>query len=138
MGLLIYGVGPAIEVEDRALAHLQSVIITKLRRDESFSFTWGNDDPDVDGDQSRPTSPHGCVWISKSSALYFRYEQTPTRRLNALWLQEMAALAASNAGLRAIPEPSPSHSESQKDPRATSGGAPEPREGDRSDSGQVG
>jgi hypothetical protein len=35
MGKLIYGIAPAIEIEDRGLRHLQVAIMTKLRRDEN-------------------------------------------------------------------------------------------------------
>lgn len=41
MGTLFYGDNRfAIGIDDRSLAHLQLVILAKLRRDESFSFTW--------------------------------------------------------------------------------------------------
>ena len=41
MGKLIYGAPTwSVEFEDRALAHLRIVIIAKLRRSESFTFSW--------------------------------------------------------------------------------------------------
>jgi hypothetical protein len=40
MGKLIYNVNTSTEIDDRALAHLQIVIIGKLRRQESFAFSW--------------------------------------------------------------------------------------------------
>jgi hypothetical protein len=43
MGKLIYGIAPAIEIEDRGLRHLQLAIMTKLRRDERFTFSWGDE-----------------------------------------------------------------------------------------------
>lgn len=108
MGYMIYGVAPAIQVDDWGLAHLQAVIITKIRRNESFSFSW-DDEPDVGGDQSSAQpSQHGSVWISKSSSLYFNYDGPRTRPLNREWLEELSQAASSTAGLRLLPEPSTS------------------------------
>lgn len=105
MGHLIYGVAPAIRIDDWALEHLRVVIATKLRRDESFSFNW-DDEPDVDGDDARPEpGVHGAVWISRSSSLYFRFDAPLDRPLNRRWLAVLAESAGSSDGLRLIPEP---------------------------------
>lgn len=105
MGHMIYGVAPAIRIEDRALAHLRTVIVTKLRRNESFSFNW-DDEPDVDGDDAtRAPGLHGTVWISKSSSLYFSFDGDPDISLNRKWLELLAASANSAGGLRLLPEP---------------------------------
>ena len=40
MGQLIYGVAPAIQVDDWGLHHLEMVMLTRLRRGESFRFSW--------------------------------------------------------------------------------------------------
>jgi len=105
MGHLIYGVAPAIRIEDRALAHLRTVIVTKLRRNESFSFTWENE-PDVDGDDALPVPGlHGTVWISKSSSLYFSFDGDADIAINRKWLELLAASANSAGGLRLVPEP---------------------------------
>lgn len=105
MGQLIYGVAPAIAIDDWALEHLRFVIVTKLRRDESFSFNWENE-PDVDGDVSR-ASPgiFGTVWISKSSSLYFSFDKPRAHELNRNWLDALAQAANSSSGLRLVPEP---------------------------------
>lgn len=105
MGHLIYGVAPAIKIDDWALEHLRFVIITKLRRDESFSFNW-DDEPDVDGDETRERGGlHGAVWISRSSSLYFSFDRPIDRPLNRAWLAALSAAASSNEGLRVVPEP---------------------------------
>lgn len=105
MGHLIYGVAPAIAIDDWALEHLRFVIVTKLRRDESFSFNWENE-PDVDGDVTR-ASPgvYGTVWISKSSSLYFSFDKPRAHDLNRHWLDALARAANSSSGLRLVPEP---------------------------------
>lgn len=106
MGHLIYGIAPAIEIEDWALRHLQAVMMTKLRRDESFTFSWDNE-PDVDGDDTDELDEPGryeTVWVSKSIPLYFSYSHPRTRSLNKQWLTALAA-AANSTGLHLIPEP---------------------------------
>ncbi len=105
MGYLIYGVAPAIEIDDWGLQHLQAVIITKIRRDESFSFSW-DDEPDVAGDETSPgPGTHGTVWISKSSSLYFSFNGPRDRPLNKKWLAQLAHAAGGTTGLRLLPEP---------------------------------
>jgi len=105
MGSLIYGVAPAIEIEDRALRHVQAVIISKLRRDESFSFSWDNE-PDVEGDTAVARGgSHGTVWISKSSSLYFSYDDASRGPLNREWLDLLSRASNSVNGLRVLPEP---------------------------------
>ncbi len=105
MGHLIYGVAPAINIDDRMLHHLRAVIVTKLRRDESFSFTW-DDEPSVHGDDAvSGRGVHGTVWISKSTSLYFAFDGPHEGPLNPAWLRVLADSANGNAGLRPLPEP---------------------------------
>jgi hypothetical protein len=106
MGQLIYGTAPAIQIDDWGLQHLQAVMLTKLRRDESFSFSWDNE-PDVDGDASQPRrGHHGTVWISKSTPLYFNYDGPRDRPLNREWLAALAVAASSSTGnFRLLSEP---------------------------------
>lgn len=105
MGHLIYGVAPAIQIDDWGLLHLQAVILTKIRRNESFSFNW-DDEPRVGGDDaSVAPAQHGSVWISKSSSLYFSYEGPRDRPLNHAWIAALSQAASSNSGLRLVPEP---------------------------------
>jgi hypothetical protein len=105
MGHLIYGIAPAIQIDDWGLEHLRVVIVTKLRRDESFSFNWDNE-PNVHGDDAiAHPGLHGTVWISKSSSLYFSFDHERTKPLNRKWLTLLADSANSGAGLRLLPEP---------------------------------
>lgn len=109
MGHLIYGVAPAINIDDRALQHLRAVIVTKLRRDESFMFTWGSE-PDTHGDDALEGNEgqHGSVWISRASSLYFSFDAPPASDLNRRWLTVLNEAANSATGLRVIPEPASS------------------------------
>jgi len=105
MGSLIYGVAPAITIEDRVLRHLQAVIVQKLRRGESFSFNW--DDEHGVGKDEEKGAAHGSVWISPGSQLYFRFDG-PRKDvpLNRLWLEQLMQTTYSADGLSAVPEPS--------------------------------
>ena len=98
MGKFIYGI-PSIEVEmdDRVLAHLKTVITAKLRRDESFTFTWQEEG---EGD---PT--HSSVWLDPAIPLKFEIAGEQDPPLNREWLEELSRSANSNAGLKVVPEP---------------------------------
>lgn len=100
MGYLLYG-QPAeeIEIEDRALAHIKLVMIAKLRRNESFAFSFAHD---LDGETGRTT-----VWVHPALALRFRFDETQQPELNRAWLDRLVSAANSVDGLRLIPEPEP-------------------------------
>lgn len=77
MVTLIYGATEPVTMDDRALEHLQAVIVTKLRRPESFAFSCDRDtrvgeDPTGDGGR------HGWVWVSDASQLHSAYGGPPT------------------------------------------------------------
>jgi len=97
MGKFIYEGSLRIEVEDRALAHLQLVISNKLRRGESFHFSWRDDSSIGDGRTS--------VWVHPQSSLIYKYDGNRVPALNAAWLDALAYTANSNAGLYLVPEP---------------------------------
>jgi hypothetical protein len=100
MGCLLYGDhATSVEIDDRALAHLQIVIILKLRRGESFALSW-----------VEPTSAgsgRSTVWLHPSVTLQFRYAGNRSPSLNDQWLAQLSDLANSNGGLRCTPEPLP-------------------------------
>ncbi len=104
MGTFIYGVAPAVTVEDRTLRHIQAVMVAKLRRGESFAFSW-DEEPGVEGEESEKDGGQGAVWVSSSASLYFRYDEPQRGRLNQAWLEALMQAANTNNGLRAVPEP---------------------------------
>ncbi|BDZ47423.1 hypothetical protein [Naasia aerilata] len=110
MGYLIYGVAPAIEIEDRVLRHLQLVIIQKLRRNESFAFNW-DQEPQVGvgaghgGPIDLEEASHGSIWISQHSLLYFRYSGKRENHYNPTWLEAMMQATYRTEGLSVVPEP---------------------------------
>jgi hypothetical protein len=104
MGKMLYGDSEiVIEFDDRALAHLQIVIGSKLRRGESFFFSWKDDVAIGDGRSS--------IWLDQSIPLYFKYFGGKRPTINAAWIKDLADSANSGQGLVFSPEPGglPSH-----------------------------
>ena len=98
MGKFIYGTPSiSVDVEDRVLAHLKVVIIAKLRRGESFTFSWHK--------TAESGSGHSSVWLNPSVPLEFDFVGSKAPTLNKTWLEELVHLANSPAGLRITPEP---------------------------------
>lgn len=97
MGRLTYDSTTTIEFNDRLLAHLQLVIGTKLRRNESFFFSWADDAAIGDGRNS--------VWVHASMPLRFRYEGSRRPVINRSWVERLMDAANSTEGLRVLPEP---------------------------------
>jgi hypothetical protein len=100
MGTLKYGRFSEINFDDRLLAHLQIVIGAKLRRGESFYFSWVNAH---DADRGRTT-----IWLHPSMSLKYKYYVSQMPRINAAWIEELALSANSSAGLYVGDEPTPS------------------------------
>ena len=98
MGKILYG-DSGIEVifDDRAMAHLQLIIGAKLRRGESFFFSW-KDDPSVGDGRS-------SIWLSASIPLYFRYSGSKPVSINREWLEVLTLSANSTVGLQFTTEP---------------------------------
>ena len=95
MGMLVYNGRMTLHIDDRVLAHLQVVVINKLRRRESFTFTWD------DGAQE------AVCWVGPSIPLEFVYSGNRRPLLNREWLELMAMSANANSGLFVMPEPAP-------------------------------
>lgn len=98
MGRFNYDGVSSVDLDDRVLAHLQVVITQKLRRGESFLFTWRNDASLGDG--------RIAVWLHPQSTLVYSYSGSRHPTLNRTWLEQLTQAANSNAGLHTIPEPS--------------------------------
>ncbi len=98
MGKLIYGpLGTQFEIDDRALAHVQVTILSKLRRGESFAFTWK---PPADSGEGR-----SVIWFHPSHAVQFKFNGSKPLALNRAWIEELMTSANSVGGLQITPEP---------------------------------
>jgi hypothetical protein len=92
MGRLIYGArGMHIEVEDRLLAHLQAVVVSKVRRNEGFVLSWTEAPAQGSGRRS--------IWIHPYLELVFEYNGNKRPELDAKQADEMMARASTNTGL---------------------------------------
>lgn len=97
MGKFIFGTTLKIDIDDRVLAHLQTVILSKVRRGEAFSFTW-KDDLSTGGGRT-------TVYIHAHSAMAFKYQGSRHPTLNPAWLHDLSHHAQSRRGLYVCPEP---------------------------------
>ncbi len=98
MGKLIYGsAGSHFDCDDRTLAHLRFVMTLKLRRNESFSFTW---DHGVENGGGRST-----VWLHPAIELHFEFSGSKEPTLNRSWLELLSNTANGNRGLSVVLEP---------------------------------
>ncbi|MEN0023227.1 MAG: ATP-dependent DNA ligase [Microbacterium sp.] len=100
MGRLVYEHGMKVEIEDRALTHLQVVMTAKLRRGEPFAFTW-RDDQSTGGGRT-------TVWVHSQSDLVFRYHGSRQPIINRAWVDALANAANAPGGLYLVSEPAPS------------------------------
>ncbi|KQQ05945.1 MULTISPECIES: DUF7882 family protein [unclassified Rathayibacter] len=98
MGALLYGT-PATshDIDDRALAHLQIVMVNKFRRNEAFAF------------QLDASSAHGTgrqtIWLHPSIPLQFSFNGSRMPSINPEWVRALMDEANSGRGLRILPEP---------------------------------
>lgn len=84
-------------MSDRTLAHLRLVITAKLRRGESFTFSWRY--PVGLG------SGRGVVWLHPAIPLQFEFGSIREQRLNRRWLDQLTASSNSEEGLVMSAEP---------------------------------
>ena len=96
-GQLVYGAGgqTTLAFPARTLEHLKIVFATKLRRGESFLFSW-----DEDGNRH-------SLWLHPAIPLHFIIPVKQHGETNRHWLAELAQNAASNTGLHLTEEPAP-------------------------------
>ena len=98
MGYLTYdGHTAEIRIDDRTLAHLQIVIINKIRRQESFAFSWKEAASAGDG--------RSTVWIFPTVSLRFKFEGSRPPAINQTWVSRLSQTANSSTGLQVLPEP---------------------------------
>jgi len=98
MGTLRYGSSATdIDFDDRALHHLQIVIVAKLRRRESFIFSWVAD--------KNAGSGRTSIWLDPSSTLIFRFSGNRASTINRAWIDILMLSANSAGGLFFSAEP---------------------------------
>lgn len=93
MGKLTYGaIQREIVIDDKLLAHIEVVVLSRLRRNNAFALRWTEN---VEGgDDVRRT-----IWVHPNSDLYFEYETPEHGELDREVLDKLAKSADSNAGI---------------------------------------
>jgi len=91
MGVLHYGAGHRIDIDDDLLAHLKLVVVTKLRRNESFTLSWTHSG-------SQPTG-RSTIWLHPAIPLRFEFGSPAPAKLNPEVLEQMAHSTHSTGGL---------------------------------------
>lgn len=97
MGKFIYEGGPKIEIEDRALTHIQLVMTTKLRRGEPLPFSW-KEDASIGGGRT-------TVWVHAHSNIVFKFAGSRPPTINRQWVEALSYTANTPTGLYLVPEP---------------------------------
>lgn len=93
MGKLYYGADTqAIIIPDGLLSHIKVVAATKLRRNESFTFSWVH----------APGEPVGrsTLWLQPAIPMRFVFDSAEPEQLDPATLRNLAEQAASSAGMR--------------------------------------
>ncbi|PRI12629.1 hypothetical protein [Leucobacter massiliensis] len=93
MGTLHYDSSHRFQFDDRTLAHLRAVIVSKLGHQESLLFTWTSKDT------------QRSIWLHPTIPVQFEFDEGEVPPLNRAWLEELTATANAPAGLRLLPEP---------------------------------
>lgn len=92
MGKLIYGAFQRqIVIEDRLLAHVEAVVLSRLRRNNAFALRWREKSGNGNGRRT--------VWIHPSADLYFEYESAEPGEMDRDLLDRLAKAADSNQGI---------------------------------------
>jgi len=97
MGKFTYDGTVKVDFDDRLLAHLLLVIGAKIRRGESFHFSW-KDDPSIGDGRT-------VIWIHPHASISYKFYGSRQAAINRAWLDELTASANSPAGLHVVPEP---------------------------------
>lgn len=97
MGRLVYGPQErVIEFDDRTLAHVKTVIVAKLRRNEAFLLAWTVSTEHGSGRHS--------VWIHPAIPLQFQFSGGRLPSINRTWMQQLME-SANHGELRITDEP---------------------------------
>lgn len=90
MGCLIYA-GVCVGFDDLLLAHLQIVVINKLRRRHSFAVSWRDSTEVGDG--------RSAIWLDPTIPVCFRFDTARLPEIDRGWLAALTESADSSTGL---------------------------------------
>jgi hypothetical protein len=90
MGGITYD-GATTNFDDRLLAHLQIVIVQRLRQNRSFLMSWANALEVGDGRSS--------IWVHANCNLRFVFDGSRPPAIDEAWLEVLSRSADSSRGL---------------------------------------
>jgi len=80
-----------VKMDDRTLAHVQIVIVNKLRRGDSFLVSW-KDALEVGAGRS-------SIWLHPRVLVHFKFDGGRAPSINPKWIATLAESADSSRGL---------------------------------------
>ena len=80
-----------MKVDDRTLAHVQIVVVNKLRRGEAFLMSWK--------DSVEAGSGRSSIWLHPNVLVHFKFDGSRAPTINPEWLAALAESADSSRGL---------------------------------------
>ena len=89
MGTLKYD-GTTVEFPDRVLAHIEIVVVQKLRRQEAFFMFWH---------ESEGGGGRTGVWMHPAALVTFHYASSAPAEVDRDWVARLVAGASSAAGM---------------------------------------
>jgi hypothetical protein len=90
VGTLKYD-GTTVEFDDRILAHIQLIVLQKLRRQESFYLAWQDADESGGGRTG--------IWVHTAATLTFHFTTNDDPGIDREWLEKLMGSANSVGGL---------------------------------------
>jgi hypothetical protein len=90
VGTLRYD-GMTVDFDDRLLAHIELVVVQKLRRQETFLLTWQNAEQ-LGGGRTG-------IWLHSSALLTFHFEANENPHIDRAWLEKLMSSANSSMGM---------------------------------------
>jgi hypothetical protein len=90
LGTLKYD-GTTTDFDDLVLAHLQIVIVQKIRRQEPFLMTWRESDPTGGG--------RTAIWIHQMAMMTFHFTTSAKTVIDPVWVKKLTDSANSAMGM---------------------------------------
>jgi hypothetical protein len=90
MGVLNYD-STSVEFDDRTLQHLQIVIVSMFRRNQSVLLSWMDSHTTGGGRTS--------MWLASCQPVHFHFDGSRAAEVDQCWLAELFASAESGSGL---------------------------------------
>ncbi|MGG7463300.1 hypothetical protein [Plantibacter sp. YIM 135347] len=92
MGTITYGsANQTITISDEVLAHIKTVAVMKLRRNESFTISWT---------RAEPAIGRVSIWVHPSIPMQFDFDSTERTDLDRAYLEELMQQANLTGDLR--------------------------------------